>query len=837
MLTYNTKTGQWTGKKAAKSKKSINKTASITVDGKTASVEVSNDDGSKKQFGNFYWTVIGALNAAGIPNPEPWNNEKALSKAIKDLQDDNELKKSYNETIDGINANIAKENALYDKVIKVAQQTVGGDYLTQKAALEKLNEEAEGLDIDPSKLLSAYDTFYKKEKVIPWNGADSGFQPPAGKFDGSYYLEENPEVQKAWDEAKKAGDLDILSVYSSPQNYAQYSYTTVGKEAGKRGNKAEELEFAKNYIDPYAGKPTDAELQDIKDKQLGITYETLKGTGTGTTLEAATSEKIGEDIKKKTKQFGALAQDVLKQTVTEMKKAQMKENLFDSLQGMSGFSDILNITGTLTNSILGDTGIGGYLPGAKKEIEKLVGGVSGTGNTSTIYNWQQYFDNALTDKYEKDIELGLTTKKEAEENIKIEAEFGKKFIKEYLTPRFDQSKTMSEFTEYIDVFNKDQDIQNPFQTQDILNKAAEVGLSNANVYLSQIEALTDSKFNADFYFDPSNNLISEQAKKLEETSGIKAKYAEQKETVAKDWEDAKKQVKAKSGYWYQQAYKYGVDDITNKEQFAKLHYQVKGMANEYDAKEDDWSTLKNEEYIYTTILPAIQAATDKMSIFGNFVKPETYAENLLKSQNINPLDKTTWGGVLKSLKLDSFDGSYDDLKKYIADNFKTVSAEDIDEQIKLLQEQGITPTQKELGALFIEKEDYEVESAKAQTELFNIFQKSGYQGSEKEFYEDFFPDLDYEEQKQLSKLSKGSAYDLINIDASDPFAAFSSFDKLLGSADDEAFANIFTMDTAEDDDYYSGSFTVGLDDDDDETFTKSKSGASILDDFTSFFSF
>ena len=745
----------------------------------------------------------------------------------------NELTNSGNAAANAANK---KKNAVYDKIVAVAKGTQGGDYLTQKANLEKLKQVASQAGFDSSNIndiFDSYNDFYKAEKIKYWDGTKVGAQPPAGKFSGSYYLENNKELQAAWDEAKKKGDLDILETYVNPQNYAQYSYTTVGKKSGKRGNAAEELDEAKKYIED---KPTDAEIQGIKDKQLGIKYETLKGTEPGTALETATSEKIGADIKKKTKQFGALAQDVLKETIDEMKKAKQKETMMSTLQGMSGFSDILNITGNLTNSILGDSGIGGYLPSAKKSIEKLVGGITGD-NTSTIYNWQQYFDNTLTSKYDKDIKLGLITKKEAEQQIEIDKEFGKKFVNEYLKPRFDQSKTMSEFTEYIDVFNKDEDIQNPFQTQDILNKAAEVGLKNSQVYLDQLKKLTDSKFNADFYFDPSNNLISEEAKKLEASSGLAAKYAAQKKAVAADWEEAKKQVKAKNGYWYQQAYKYGVDNINDKAAFAKLHFQTKGLAAGYDAAEDTWSALKNQEYIYTTILPAIQAATDKMSIFGNFVKPEAYAEGLLKAQGVNPLDKTTWGKVLTSLKLDSFDGSYDDLKNYIADNFKTVSAGELEKQIKALQEEGITPTQKELGAFFIEKDEYKVDAAEGQTELFKIFQKSGYKGTEKEFYTDFFPDVDYEEQKQLSKLSKGSTYDLIGIDADDPFAAFSSIDKLLGDKDG-GFTDIFSMDDDKEDDYYSGAFTIGLDDDDKKTSTtKSKSGSSILSDFTKYFEF
>ena len=48
------------------------KEAKITVDGKTATVRVADSNGNKVNVG--YWDVINALNAAGIPNPEPWNN-------------------------------------------------------------------------------------------------------------------------------------------------------------------------------------------------------------------------------------------------------------------------------------------------------------------------------------------------------------------------------------------------------------------------------------------------------------------------------------------------------------------------------------------------------------------------------------------------------------------------------------------------------------------------------------------------------------------------------------------------------------------------------------------
>ncbi len=48
----------------------------------------------------------------------------------------------------------------------------------------------------------------------------------------------------------------------------------------------------------------------------------------------------------------------------------------------------------------------------------------------------------------------------------MEASFGRDFIDNYLRERFDTSKSMDEFTEYLSVRQEE---QNPFQTQDMLN--------------------------------------------------------------------------------------------------------------------------------------------------------------------------------------------------------------------------------------------------------------------------------------------------------------------------------------------------------------------------------
>jgi hypothetical protein len=747
----------------------------------------------------------------------------ALNRAHREINEKNRVLNEAN----------AKKNAIYDKVLLQATNTRGGDYLAQKAAFQNLSREAKDAgfnDTQINELFNAYNEFYKAEKIgAGWN-VDLGSKPPAGDFDPNYYLAQNPQVKAKWDEAVRQGDLDILAQYKDPKTFALSDYTFVGKPAGKRGNKEQELTEAKQYLEK---KPTDSDIQGIKDKQLGITYEALKEVRPGTELEEIASEEIGADIVKKTKQFGALTQDVLKDTIEEMQKAKAQEQLLSMMGGLPGFQEILNINQTLSDSILGDSGVGGILAfsggGSKAEesLEKSLQKMTGV-NTSTIYNWQQWFDNSLKKQYENDLELGLT-KKEAEEKINVESNFARQFIDQYLIPRFNQSKTVSEFMEYVNV--KDEE-QNPFQTQDILNAAADVGQLKSQSYLDQIKQIQDAYFDPRFYFDPNNNLKSEQIKSLAGVKQQQESYQKQAETVAADWEEAKKQFAAQNGYWYQQAYRFGVDP-NDKDAFAKLHFQVKGQAQGFDAAEDLWTPAKVQDYIYATILPAIKNQVDNMSIFGEFLKPDEFTDNLLSSANVNPEDKSTWGEVLKTFGLDTFQGSYDELKSYISDTFKTVSALELNEQLKELQKKGIKPTQKNLGVFYIEKPTDTAATPEGETALYKAFKQYGYAGDEKEFYENFFPDLDIEEQKLLTQAGGGTGgLKFIDLEKQDPLSAFGTIERLMGGEED-GFTNIFSLADKEDDEDKEDYFKLGLDDEDEDY--KSKTGASILGEFTSFF--
>jgi hypothetical protein len=444
---------------------------------------------------------------------------------------------------------------------------------------------------------------------------------------------------------------------------------------------------------------------------------------------------------------------------------------------------------------------------AEESLEKSLQNITGVKNNAT-YNWQQWFDNELKKKYDQDLELGYSTG-EAKDTIKIQADFARQFIDEYLNPRFNTSRSMDEFVEYLDVRQEE---QNPFQTQDMVNAVSQIAQLRADKYLDQLKQTGDRYFDADFYFNPTGNKAAE------------SRYADQANTVAKDWEAAKKG----DPYWAQQAYRFGLD-INNKADFAKLHFEVKGQGKGYDPAKDILTAGGVQDEIYNNILPALkEEALKQGTIFGQFITPEEFADEMLVG--LDPADTEKWDEVLKRFGIDDFKGTIDELKQYIAETLRGGSAQEIREQIKYLNEKRKRPTQEILGLTYIEREeDYKDEQPKAETELYKVFQSAGFQGTEDEFYDNFFPDLDRSEQALLTKSGSDEALKIKGLDFNDPFASLGTLESFF--AEDEKDA----VDT-EDDAIPSPSsfFSLGLGDDEDTDY-KSKTGSQILGEFTSMF--
>jgi hypothetical protein len=133
---------------------------------------------------------------------------------------------------------------------------------------------------------------------------------------------------------------------------------------------------------------------------------------------------------------------------------------------------------------------------------------------------------------------------------------------------------------------------------------------------------------------------------------------------------------------------------------------------------------------------------------------------------------------------------------------------------------------------YIERpEDYKDEMSKPQTELFKTFQSAGYQGTEDEFYQKFFPDLDRSEQTLLTKAGSNEALKTYGLDLSDPFASLGTIESFFDEPKPTTTSKTTT--SSPDLDSY---FKLGLGtDDEEEGYQKSKSGQQILGEFTSMF--
>jgi hypothetical protein len=91
-----------------------------------------------------------------------------------------------------------------------------------------------------------------------------GAKPPYGEFNSSYYKTQSPAAAQQWASAVANDDIDITQRYGENGFYLQH-YTTQGKAAGIRGNKAEVTAAANEYLEKG---PTDADLQAARTLQL-----------------------------------------------------------------------------------------------------------------------------------------------------------------------------------------------------------------------------------------------------------------------------------------------------------------------------------------------------------------------------------------------------------------------------------------------------------------------------------------------------------------------------------------------------------------------------------------
>jgi len=784
----------------------------------------------------------------------------------------------------------SKGEEVYKKVAQLAANSSPGDYKTLVNNIANTLGGTSNVlfkNFAATNQLDTINAYYQTTKVgKPWDAVKQGAQPPTGGFDAEYYrlnTEGGQKAQQEWNNAQSSvrfgnsylPDLDLTGKYTR-DTYLQWYYTTQGKAAGDRGNAAEDAEFAEGYQEFL----TDADYQLYRDQVLGLAdrfdnikdwadaqdpavlkewYDSLpsdqkaqydegtlavptldyipdrlrsqiKMTKGTTILEGELSTVLGAKEKQQQQMFSALSQDSLKAAAAELQRQKLQEQQFDFYRGLPGFNEIITINESIANSLLGDTGVGGVLgwmgdtTKTQENLEKSLGAATGVPSRSNaVYNWQKWFDEQLVTRYEGGMQI--TDPLDPSITYEIDAEFAKDYIDRYLKPRFDTSRSMSEFVSYMDVKQNEQNI---FQTQSALDSLRDIADLRSKAYLDNVKNTNPLNFSSDFYFDPQGNFGENEPKYQT--------YLKQKSEVASDWEIAKTKgntelVPGTDWTWNQWAYYYGLDP-NDKNQFAKLHYQVKGAAEGFDPAKDVITLKDAEDYIQTKIIPEI--TDEKLNIgniaFLNFVTPEEYADKLL--EGISPEQhKEEWDKLLETLGLSDAEMGITEVKQYIIDAFRTGAAKEIRESIKYLNEKKLTPTQERLGVEYIERpEDVAPTDDPNATALYKIFQSAGYQGSEDDFYNDFMPDVDRSEMELVTQAGSDKGLQASSIfsglSSGDPFEALVSMQSLFDTEDK-------TTTTAKEEETPSY-FKLFEDDTTDEEY-KSKTGQKILGEFTSLF--
>ncbi len=822
----------------------------------------------------------------------------------------NEQDQAYNETVPGLRqAEADKFNAKGDKeVLRVdsinkwssaavnwAKSSPTGQYVNNRSKINSTQPggQAEYLtslvnnDVITNdtknnllaNLTTSYKSYYGSTRVTPWDYEAQGINPPVGGFDSAYYLKQNQggqNLQGTWNSAVQQDDLDILVRYGNQGNFAWNAYSTTGKAAGYRGNKEKPTEQTDSYEEDFQKNFSDADRQLIRDNQLGLTGQRISDgepirtvnweDNVGGDLEVIVGGSIAQKELTEQDKFKGIGLDMKTETINELNKARARERELDIYKGLPGFSEIFNMNATLSNSILGDSGVGGILgtmgvntSSLSENFEDQIAEFTGVNFNSSEYNWQKWFNETLVKNIEEQSEtkgFGVDFNEETGEVTigderttvyQIEEDFKKNFIDNYVTPRFDQSKSMDEFISYIDTIDEETE-QNIFQTQTAVNALRDIAALRAENFYASLEGKVGDGytkyFDAEFYFNPGDS-----AKYGTVNEAKQASYDAQKIGIEEDWAKAKANGNADaykmtaqeakdlglqggrtSVTWNELAYYYGLD-LNDKNSFAKLHYDVIGRSRNYDPARDVVTDSDVKSFINDNVLSAVDDARNEFgdSPFLDFVTPEEFADAIL--EGIDPLEnKEEWKELLEMYGLDE-SSAISEVREYILESVRTGAAKEIREGIKYLNQKSKKPTQKELGVTYIERdEDANPQDDPDADALFKTFRDAGFGGTQEEFYETFMPDMD---RSDLEMITQGlSGLQFKDTDFSDPFTALGALQDFSGGGED-IFGNETNDDEEKDKDNEPGYFDLFADEREDDY--ASDKGREIITDFTSFF--
>ena len=738
---------------------------------------------------------------------------------------------------------------------------------------------------DPSKGdFTAFSGYYLANKVTALD-KNTLLNPPVGGFNETYYAETDhgKDAKKLWDEGQTAlygalPDWDVVGPYGNIGNYYHDYYSKLKRsgvpDSDNRGNDIEKTSYSDYYKETFNINFTDAERQNIRDNQLGLTGTRISDGEKIRTVDwedenyGALEKIIGQEILQQefTEQdkFKGLGLDVLQKTIDDLNAAKARERELDVYKGLPGFSEIFSINSSITNSIIGDSGIGGLLGMMGKNTSELqekfeegLGEVTGVDFGNVSYNWQKWYDDTLVKELNEQSSVkgfGVSFNEETGEVTigderttvyELEEDFKKNFIDNYIAPRFEQSKSMDEFISYIDTIDRETE-QNIFQTQTSINALRDVAALRAEAFYADLESGANSDvkyFDPDFYADPTD---VEKYGSVNEEKALR--YQEQKEGFEKDWAAAKADSNAvaysltkeeaedfgltggqTSVTWGQLAYYYGVD-LEDENSFAKLHYENIGRGRGYDPARDVVTQSDINEFVENNVLTAVKDADASFgdSPFLAFVTPEEFADSIL--EGIDPIEnKEEWKKILEMYGLDETTSSLEEVREIILETVRTGEATVIREGIKYLNQKKLKPTQERLGVSYIERDEDDIDLDDPDADaLFKTFQSAGYAGTQEEFYETFMPDAD---RGDIQLITQGMSGLTLNIgDMSDPFEALGSLSSFLGDGDG---TDIFGMETKEEKKEESNYFDLFADEKEEDY--ASPTGRGFIDDFTSFF--
>jgi hypothetical protein len=693
-----------------------------------------------------------------------------------------------NNLVPSLPADATSQELQIAQTIATNFNAVGTGNSNYKTLLESLDRNFQSSNtpyqqyIDDS-TISQLENFYTGAvNITPWDSTKQGAD--LANFDAKFYAGLVPNKVEEWNKAssdvsfggKKVANVDITQKYPTLDSYLHSDYTFVGAPGGLPG-KQKQLDTYTEELRPS----TYQEQQILREALLGTSEEQPSSLA-----ELAAQNYVdvqGEKV------FGALSADVLKQTLDEYNK-NLKKQEIKSMYTSMGLPNSGSLKEDIKNSILGDIGAGGFLSfGKGQELEKGLSASLEKGlglGASVEYNWQDWFDKTLAERYKQMQEIrdpSDTTK-----TYKIDQQFATDFIEKYLRPRFNTSKSMSEFISYMDV---KEDEQNVLQTQLASNALKQLAIHQATNFIDDLTTKTTTKsFNPDFYWNPE---VLEGVTHLAK----EAFYKEQRESVQANWDTRNSDAIVKDGKtWKQLAYEYGVN-LEDKSDFARLHYQILGKDKNYDPVADSYTRADLAEFIRGDLTKALEAEKSSLSnpVFKDFVSAESKATDLVAKLNLEALPEEL-KQRLKEIGVNEVTDPAETVKESLTKILSTDPALEIRERIRQLNEQGIKPTQEKLGIEYIQRDSDEKEvSSTGQSKLFSIFQKAGYKGTETDFYTDFFPDATEEDKDLLPASGKAfsstdmTAKNLLGFsmpDFSNPFAAMGSISSMIEDEDEDS---------------------------------------------------